>query len=177
MADLAFNEIVNFEKLVSNCAEYKTTIDPSYLPRLAEACSSVLQPVKVEFRFYEDLQGLRTIEGSFSAKVRFVCQRCRKEFDKEITGHFQSTCDEEKARSLKLEEKLDIVELNEDGSFNLLSFLEDCILLEIPYITSHDEDDPECVSSEDSWTFGELAEEAQQNPFSALAELKDKFKK
>ena len=107
MADLAFNEIVNFEKLVSNGAEYKTTIDPSYLPRLAEACSSVLQPVKVEFRFYEDLQGLRTIEGSFSAKVRFVCQRCQKEFDKEITGHFQSTCDEEKARSLKLEEKLD----------------------------------------------------------------------
>lgn len=177
MADLAFNEIVNFEKLVSNRAEYKTKIDPSYLPRLAEACCAILQPVDVEFRFYEDLQGLRTIEGAFSAKVRFVCQRCQKEFDKIISGKFLSTCDEAKARSLKLEEKLDIVELNEDGTFNLLNFLEDCILLEIPYITSHDEGDPNCVSAEDDWSFGELAEESSQNPFSALADLKDKLKK
>ena len=177
MAELAFSEVVNFEKLVANNAEYKTKIDPSYLSRLAEACSCILQPVDVEFKFYEDLQGLRTIEGSFNAKVRFVCQRCQKEFDKEITGSFISTCDEEKARSLKLDEKLDIVELNEDGSFNLLSFLEDCILLEIPYITSHDEDDPECVSADGSWSFGELHEDASKNPFSALADLKDKLKK
>ncbi len=177
MAELAFSEIVNFEKLVANQAQYKTKIDPSFLPRLNEACLKVLKPVEVEFKFYEDLQGLRTIEGSFSASVRFVCQRCQKEFDKEISGSFQSTCDEEKAKSLKLEDKLDLVELNEDGSFNLLSFLEDCMLLEIPYITSHDEGDPDCVGEDESWSFGELSEEASKNPFSSLAELKGKLQK
>ncbi len=177
MAELAFSEVVNFEKLVTNRAEYKTKVDPSFLPRLVEACSCVLSPVEVEFKFYEDLQGLRTIEGSFKADVKFICQRCQKEFEKVIEGKFLSTCDEEKARSLKLDEKLDIVELNDDGSFNLLSFLEDCILLEIPFITSHDEGDPDCVSSDESWSFGELDEAATKNPFSQLADLKDKLKK
>ena len=49
-----------------------------------------------------------------------------KEFDKDLESSFLSTCDEQKAKSLKIDEKLDIVELNEDGSFNLLNFLEEC---------------------------------------------------
>ena len=177
MAELAFSENVNFAKLAASEASYKTKIDPSYMPRLKEACKRIIGDIDADFKFYIDLQGLRTIEGSLKAKVCFICQRCQKEFTREVTCTFLSTCDEEKARSLRIDDRLDIVELNADGSFDLLSFLEDCLLLEIPFITSHEEDDPECEASGTDWTFGELSEEAEKSPFSELAQLKEKLKK
>ena len=175
MKELAFSENVNFDKLANTDASYDTTIDPSYLPRLQESCVKILEPVQTEFKFYVDMQGLRTIEGRVKAKLSFICQRCQKEFVKEIESNFLSTCDEQKAKSLKIDEKLDIVELNEDGTFNLLAFLEDCLLLEIPYITSHEENDPECKEGNE-WSFGKVEKSEDDNPFAKLASLKDHLK-
>ncbi len=177
MADLAFSENVNFEKLCELESGYKTQIDPEFLPRLKEACVRVVAPAEADFRFFVDLQGLRTIEGTVSVRVAFTCQRCQKEFETTLSSSFSSTCDEQKAKSLKLDEKLDIVELEDDGTFNLLNFLEDCLLLEVPYITSHEEGDPECEGSNEEWSFGSLDPEATKSPFAQLEALKDKLKK
>lgn len=122
MTDLSFTENVNFDKLASQEFSYSTKIDPENLKRLQGACVRVNGPVQADFKFYVDMQGLRTIEGTIKANVTFICQRCQKEFDKDLESSFLSTCDEQKAKSLKIDEKLDIVELNEDGSFNLLNF-------------------------------------------------------
>ena len=176
MAELSFTENVNFDKLSSQEASYSTRIDPENLKRLQASCVRVNGPVQADFRFYIDMQGLRTIEGSIRANVTFICQRCQKEFERELVSSFLSTCDEQKAKSLKIDEKLDIVELNEDGTFNLQNFLEDCLLLEIPYITSHDEGDENCVSQDSNWSFGKIEKSEDDNPFAKLASLKDQFK-
>ncbi|MGN0903006.1 MAG: YceD family protein [Succinivibrio sp.] len=176
MSQLAFSANVDFDKMVSNRSSYDTLIDPVFLERLNESCNKVDGPVHAKFSFYSDLQGLRTIEGTLDAKVVLTCQRCGREFVKELHSSFISTCDEAKARSLKIDEKLDIVELNDDGSFNLLGFLEDCLLLEMPFVPAHDEDSEECDSNRD-WSFGKVAEDGAENPFAKLAQLKDSFKK
>ena len=177
MAFLPFGEVVSFDKMVSQEASYEVFIDQQYLPRLSASCVRINEPVKAVFKFYSDLQGLRTIEGELEARVTFVCQRCQKEFKKVLHSEFKSTCDEQKAKSLKIDEKLDIVELNEDGTFYLLDFLEDCLLLEIPFITSHENGDPDCVENDGDWSFGKIAKSDDDNPFSKLAALKDSFKR
>lgn len=176
MEKLPFDELVNFEKLASLGSSYDVKLDPSFMPRLSEACVKVLNPVEAKFKFYVDMHGLNTIEGTVKAELSFICQRCSKEFNNVIESTFVSTCDEEKAQSLKMEDKLDIVDLEEDGSFNLIGFLEDCLLLEIPFITSHDEDSPDCVESKEDWSFGEVQTEQSENPFAALAQLKGQLK-
>ena len=113
MTDLSFTENVNFDKLASQESSYSTKIDPENLKRLQGACVRVNGPVQADFKFYVDMQGLRTIEGTIKANVTFICQRCQKEFDKDLESSFLSTCDEQKAKSLKIDEKLDIVELDD----------------------------------------------------------------
>ena len=88
MTDLSFTENVNFDKLSSQEASYSTKIDPENLKRLQGACVRVNGPVQAEFKFYVDMQGLRTIEGSIKANVTFICQRCQKEFDKDLESSF-----------------------------------------------------------------------------------------
>lgn len=175
MSNLAFSQVVNFDKLAEQNASYATTIDTEYLPRLKESCVKVLEPVKAQFKFYVDLQGMNTIEGNLETEVSFICQRCGKEYTQTLKASFLSTCDEEKAKSLQIEDKVDVVELNEDGTFNLLSFLEDCLLLEIPFITTHEEGSKECQEV-DNLEFGKIEKSNEDNPFSQLAALKEQLK-
>ncbi|MGN1281120.1 MAG: YceD family protein [Succinivibrio sp.] len=176
MTELPFGKVISFDRMVSLESSYEVSIDQEYMPRLSASCVRINEPVRAAFKFYSDLQGLRTIEGTLDASVTFVCQRCQKEFVKELHSSFRSTCDEQKAKSLRIDEKLDIVELNEDGSFNLLDFLEDCLLLEIPFITSHEQGDSECLNNDGDWSFGKIAKGEEDNPFAKLAALKDSLK-
>ena len=175
MCALAFSPCVDFVQSVEQGLQYDTNISENLLPRLSECCSEILSKAHVKFRFYRDLQGLNTIEGEISCKVSFVCQRCGKPFEKTLSAKFCSTPDKEKACSLRIEDKLDIVELNSNGQFELLNYLEDCLMLEIPYVPKHDDDDPKC-NDNTNWSFGEIAQD-KENPFARLAELKEKFNK
>ena len=90
MQELPFSKVISFEKAVGTNASYSVNIDKEHFPRLSESCCSVLEPVHADFRFFKDLQGLSTIEGSLKAKVTFICQRCSKEFVKELNCTFSS---------------------------------------------------------------------------------------
>lgn len=175
MSTLVFSSCVNFVQAVEQGLQYETDIPANLLPRLCECCTKVNEPAHVKFRFYRDLQGLNTIEGDISCAVSFTCQRCGKDFLETLSAHFCSTPDKEKACSLRIEDKLDIVELNEGGEFELLSFIEDCLMLEVPYVPKHEDGDPECQENSD-WSFGEIATD-RENPFARLAELKQKMHK
>lgn len=176
MSDLAFPAKINFDKAVALESSYETTVDAQFLPRLVESCVKISAPANVSFKFYKDLQGLRTIAGTVSCDVVLQCQRCGGEFPLTLEGKFSSNCDREKAKSLQIEDRLDFIELDQVGDFALLDFIEECLLLEIPYVPRHEEGSPECVVNED-WTYGELDKEAKVSPFAALAGLKDQLKK
>lgn len=175
MAALAFPVIINFNRAVEQGCQFDTCIDGANLARLKEACLELCTPAEVKMRFFTDLQGLRTIEGTISCEVRLRCQRCGEPFLRRLECRFSSTCDAAKAESLKISGRLDLVELEENGDFRLLDYLEDCLLLEIPYIPVHPENSPECTARGDSWSFGELDSAAGVSPFAPLAELKERL--
>lgn len=175
MSLLSIPVFIDFAKAVSLESSYESDIDEEYLPRLHEACGRVVRTVHASFHFYRDLQGLNTIKGTIDFLGEFTCERCGRKFQKEICASFESTIDEEKAKSLRLEDRLDIVENEPNGQFALLNYLEDCLLLEIPYAPVHESDDENCISATE-WSYGELPDDGKSNPFAALASLKEKLK-
>ena len=171
----ALPEIIDLQRLAEQDATYATKLDANLMPRLKEVCVSVDDAAIVNLHFFKDLQGLNTIEGKISCNVALTCERCGKPFDLTLEAPFSVTCDLEKAKQLKIDDKLDFVELEEDGKFNLYAFIEDCLLLEIPTIPRHDEDNCEIKGSK--WIYKEEAEDDETNPFAMLKDLKGKLSK
>lgn len=177
MADKEFNAVVNFDKAVDLEQSYDLDIAAAQFERLAQSCVSLDAPVHAVYRFFRDLQGLRTIEGEIICpKITFRCERCGQNFSQELRARFRSTVDGQKAASLRIEEKLDVVECDPSGDFRLLDYLEDCLLLEVPFAPRHPENDPDCVKGSE-WSYGELAPEASVHPFAALEGLRGKLKR
>ncbi len=159
---------VDFHALAKAEADYTLTLPQAMFERLAQSCDAVLGDAALHVRFFYDLQGLACIEGTIKIKVRLTCERCLNQFEQELSSSFNSTCDISRARSLRLEDKLDLVELNPDGSFDLYDYLEDCLLLELPFAPRHPSEEDCAVKGED-WSFGEVP--AEENPFAGLREM------
>ncbi len=174
--EMPFNDEVDFDKLCQTEAHYAVSLDPSHFTRLCEDTLKITTPIETDFKFYYDLQGLRTIEGTIGCGVRLMCERCNTPFDTRIESHFKSTCDEKKASTLRLLDKVDLVPLNEHGLFDLKDYLEDCLLLEIPLAPVHDDPAACGLGEEYVHVFGELPEAESTNPFAVLKDLKGKIK-
>lgn len=170
-----FNDIINFDKAVALSQSYDCFIDQQKFERFANACLKLNSPVHAVFRFYKDPQGLRSIAGFVECeKAVLRCERCGGEFETSIKAEFCSSCDAKKAESLKLSDKYDLVECEPSGDFRILDYLEDCLLLELPYAPKHAEGDPACKAG-NNWTYGDPIPE-RPNPFAALGELKGQLK-
>ncbi|MDY6321948.1 MAG: YceD family protein [Succinivibrio sp.] len=174
MSDLAFAKVVSFDRAVSQGLSYDTSVGAEHLPRLGASCEGILEPARAVFRFFRDLQGLRTIEGEITCKVRLRCQRCGGQIETELRSKFRSTCDEAKAKSLRIDDRLDLVAVTAAGDFALLDYLEDCLLLELPFAPRHEDGDPACRAGGE-WSFGQI-EDKRPNPFAALSALKGELK-
>ena len=170
MDNLPFPEIIDFHRAVTLKSHYQGEISPVFLNRLAESTAEICEAARADFEFFTDLQGLETIQGTVSCKVKLTCERCGEPFVYDLQASFLSSWDERKAKSLKLEDKIDLVELNGEGQFELLHYLEDCLLLEIPYAPRHLDGDSSCTRLGSSWTYGKIEEQA--HPFGALKALK-----
>lgn len=167
--NLPLAEKVDFHVLAKNEADYSLTLPQAMFTRLKASCNGLIGDAALKVHFFYDLQGLACIEGSLKMKVSLTCERCLQPFEQELDAVFLSTCDEDKARSLRLEEKYDCVELDEDGLFDLYHYLEDCLLLELPFAPRHPEGSSECALDGEDWSFGE--EIREENPFAGLKDL------
>lgn len=171
-----FNDIINFDKAVSLGQSFDVEISAELFRRFQTSVIEVRNPIHASYSFFKDPQGLRTIAGFIESPITVLrCERCGGEFIKSIRADFSSTCDAEKVRQLRLEDKFDVVEITKAGDFALLEYLEDCLMLELPYAPKHDEGDPSC-SGVTSWTYGEVPEEDPSAFVKALGELKKKIK-
>lgn len=159
-----------FNKLVESGAHYTVKVPKELFTRLAKSCESLLSDASLEVTFKRDLQGLSVIEGRVSMEVSVICQRCFKPFTLTLESVFSSTPDKEKARSLRIDEKLDLIELNPDGTLDVIAYLEDCLILELPLIPEHT-DEAECELQGSDWSFGKIEE--APHPFAALSGLKE----
>ena len=93
----ALPERIDLGRLAEQDAVYETKLNHEIMTRLADACEEIEEPALVKLHFYKDLQGLSTLEGEISCKLKLICERCGKPFSTVINAPFCVTCDKEKA--------------------------------------------------------------------------------
>lgn len=165
---------VDIDKCISlNSAWKGARLDSERLTRLKESCVSIEGDVTATVTFETDANGMRMIKGICEADLTLVCQRCGENYVQHLQSKINFTPDYDKAKACNIENRYDFVEPGENGLINIYDLIEDGLILEIPTVPKHDEDDPQCSRHGDQWEYGELAKEATASPFAALAALKD----
>jgi uncharacterized protein len=143
------------------------------LSRFSETIVAGDELVDAEVQFEKDAQGLTVFHGKLDTHVTLICQRCNGELEHSVHVDFcfspvqGQTEDEHDALPTAYEP----VEVDEHGMVNLLQLFEDELLLSIPIVPLHAEE--ECSVNASDMQFGELEPEQERpNPFAVLKELK-----
>lgn len=167
-----FSAPVDFIRLCEQGKSYKVPLPGSMLRRLAQAevLHGEVGEAVCELEFFQDLQGLHVLKGTVRLGCALTCQRCFEPFDHELYARFAISCDEQKARDLRLPgDRYEFVQLDDEQCFDLRTYLEDCLLLEIPMAPSHTKS---CAVQGHSWSFGHEEVPPAEHPFAVLASLK-----
>lgn len=151
--------------------DYEGCIAASDLARLAEMVLSVAGDARVDLSFYEDLSGIVVLEGTVVCPVIMECQRCGGRLSMDLSAQFRYTPDAKKLEELELQDQFDCVDLNSLGEVDLYAIIEDELILSLPLIARHS--DEECPASDliESLNDNEDTTESKHNPFAELGEL------
>jgi len=160
-------------KLAEREAQITGSVDFSAMPRLVSFLCQETGAAQAELNFSTDEQYLRTVKGSVQAKVFMTCQRCLEpvalDLDEEIC--LAVVLNEEQARNLPGYYD-PLLMLDEDA--DLIALVEDELILGLPSVPLHHD----CSVQ---MSFGEAEtvspEQQKPNPFSVLAQLKNKADK
>lgn len=141
------------------------------MTRLTGLVEKVSEDIAVQVSFSLDKQNIPYFSGNLSTSVVMVCQRCNELFslDLNIGFNFSPVASEEESENLP--EVYDPVVVDEFGEVNLLTLFEDELILALPIVPKHD--DEQCSVNSEQLSFGEIAQEEEKpNPFAVLQQLK-----
>ena len=145
------------------------------LPRLAEEAGDQAGDCYVVLEFGVDAQGRREIRGHLQATLALACRRCLVPLPQEVNSDFLLGMVTDEALAAELPASHEPV-LVEKEQLDLLTVVEDELILSLPQVVYHDE--AEChVSAEQlvSKTEGAASETTPAtNPFAVLNVLKGK---
>ncbi|RUO36553.1 23S rRNA accumulation protein YceD [Aliidiomarina sanyensis] len=146
-------------------------IPSSNLPRFNEVLASPCPDVEVTLTFGTDEQKIHYFRGQAKATVELVCQRCGTPMGYELETEFQYAPITRRQSADELPEHYEAAELNELGEVLLHPLVEDELLVALPLVAKHTEQ--ECKIKSDAMSWGELPAEAEKkNPFAVLQKLK-----
>ncbi|TDF41663.1 23S rRNA accumulation protein YceD [Alteromonadaceae bacterium M269] len=152
-------------------AKYEGIMLSRDMGRLVEAVTDVADDIDIKAMFDIDAQGLAFFQGSLSTSVKLVCQRCNEIYEQAISTDF---CFSPYSSSQNIDDLPDVyepVEVNDHGEINLVELFEDELMLSLPIVAMHPEED--CKVSANEMTFGKIEPAVEQpNPFAVLKELK-----
>lgn len=155
-------------------SDYRGILVSSDMVRLRDAVASVADEITVDVKFDKDAQGLNFFQGTLDTQVQLVCQRCGEEFPHSIHVEFcfspvQGLQDAE--QNDELPDVYEPVEVNDHGEINLLQLFEDELILALPIVALHAEED--CAIRQDEMSYGKIEPaDERPNPFAVLKELK-----
>ncbi len=150
---------------------YVGVYSTSLMERFVGSVVACEDNVFVDVKFLKDAQSLTYFLGTSTTQVTLLCQRCNHEFSHPINVEFcfspvQGTDTEE-----ELPEAFEPVEVNDHGEIDLLQLIEDELILSLPIVALHAEEN--CSVGPDDMTFGIIEpEQERKNPFAVLKELK-----
>ena len=152
-------------------SDYEGVIATTDMARLMGSVVSSDEWVDVKVQFEKDAQGLTVFHGTLDTAVVLLCQRCNEAFDCPLHVDFCFSPVQGQQDAEALPEAYDPVEVGDHGEVNLLQLFEDELILSLPIVPFHAEED--CTITSDDMQFGEIEpEQRQPNPFAVLKELK-----
>ena len=154
-------------------SDYRGVVLSSEMPRLLGAVADIAKEVDVEVNFAKDEQGLSYFQGHMACLTSLICERCNEVFEHPLDVSFcfspvQSAKEEVED---ELPDVYEPVEVNDQGEINLFQTLEDELILSLPIVALHAEED--CKQKRDNMSFGKIETvDERPNPFAVLKELK-----
>jgi len=141
---------------------------------------SVTGYCEVELQFGRDPERRRVVDGVLSADIELECQRCMEAmpFRLESSPHLGLVISEEQARQLPRDLE---PFLTDEAEADLWQLVEDELLLALPSFPLHDPEECPATATinaineaEDAKYESDDSSQKAENPFSVLAELKNK---
>ncbi|MCU7553957.1 23S rRNA accumulation protein YceD [Alteromonas sp. ASW11-19] len=154
-------------------SDYRGVIASKDMARFSGAVVDCDEWVNAEIQFEKDAQGLTVFHGHLDTHVTLICQRCNGELSQplQVEFCFSPVQGQNEFDSDTLPEAYDPVEVNDQGNVNLLELLEDELIISLPIVPLHAEE--ECAIAKKDMQFGEIEPEQERpNPFAVLKELK-----
>lgn len=141
------------------------------MQRFSDAVCEVLDDIAISVKFDTDAQGLTYFEGELQTRASLICQRCNNSFVHPIEVHFCICPIKNAEMEDEIPEIYEPVEVDEFGEVDLLGVFEDELILMLPIVAMHKDED--CAMKGSNMSYGEIEpEDDKPNPFAVLKELK-----
>lgn len=154
-------------------ADLAKRIDGSYrlqdLPRLVDCLADTQGDVRFELKFSRDGQARSCLHGTVDSELHLECQRCLGEMSFVVRSKLALAFVEGLEEAERLPDYLE-PQLVENGRVQLKDLIEDELLLALPQVPMHPED--ECASGLNIETDEKVSADASVSPFAILAELR-----
>lgn len=156
------------QKLASQNAELSGTLALLKLDRLAAVLASSEGAANVVLRFAIDEQGRRRVSGTLACELQIFCQRCLKPMPLAVNSKIDAALVADDEAAQQVPRQLDLV-VAEDGALDVYRFIEDELLLSLPFTSFHEH---ECVAIAAS---GKVSQQPETHkPFADLANIINK---
>ena len=158
MSNDPFPERVVARKLCQQKGTINTLVSFGKLQRFCEYLLDQDGQVKVDLHFDRDESGHKVIKGQIETNVRMLCQRCLEATYVEVASECSVTLADTETEAKKIAErysgsldKLEII-LCEEGKLELLTLLEDELIMSLPVVAVHDDENcnTELIAIQDS---------------------------
>jgi uncharacterized protein len=161
---------VDPRKLADRGATLEGVLQISSLSRLAAQLVDDVGEVHTKLIFERDERRVPVIHGEFNVVVKMICQRCLEVAHLPIHGEYNYVVVKEGADEQSVPKGYDALEVGEEP-LDLLTLVEDELLLSLPIVPVHD---PEICQQPAGLDEPEPSEDEvpRSNPFSVLAQLK-----
>lgn len=137
------------------------------MPRLLEACES-LEDVLAELEFFWDEQKKLRVTGQVAAQMNVICQRCLEPMPLRLNVEIKAAVVWNEEQATQLSSELEPW-IGQDERINAYELLEDELLLALPIMPAHQQQDCKGLSS--FTTEPEEIISDRQKPFANLASL------
>ncbi|MGB8714090.1 MAG: YceD family protein [Onishia taeanensis] len=161
-------------RLAANAEHLEGLVALDEFARLAQDAGPQQGDCQVWLDFAIDTQGRRVIEGRLEADVQLPCRRCLEPMPTHVSSHFLLGVVSSDALAADLPSTHEPVVV-EDEQLNLLTVIEDELILSLPQVIYHDE--AQCGVSSDQLSSGDASEASAtpaDSPFDVLRTLKGK---
>ena len=159
-------------KTATKRLEYRGVMTSEDMPRWTASVAACAEYVQVNVKFAKDAQGLTYFQGQLNTTAELVCQRCNSSLHQPVAVDFCFTpVQGSEAANDDLPDAYEPIAVDEHGEVNLVQLFEDELIIALPIVPVHAED--ECSVGKDDMVFGHIEpEQARENPFAVLQKLK-----